>query len=81
MKRFVFAFSTVLALASCNNSGGNAEQRIKDSLDSLKNLKIESVNDAAQQATDTIEKHHDSLNKMIDSVADKTRDSLNQIKK
>jgi cellobiose-specific phosphotransferase system component IIA len=82
MKRCFLALSSVLVLlfASCSNAG-SPEQRMKDSLDSIKNLKVESVQDAANQAIDTIKKSHDSLNKRIDSVADKTRDSMNQIKK
>lgn len=82
MKRLFVAFSALLVLASCSNDGaGHAEQRMKDSLDSIKNLKIESVEEAAQEAKDTISKSHDSLINRIDAVADQTRDSLNQIKK
>jgi cellobiose-specific phosphotransferase system component IIA len=75
MKHLFVILLSVGVLASCNNSG-NAEQRVKDSLDSLKNLKVESVQNAANQAIDTIEKQHDSINKRIDNVADQTRDSL-----
>lgn len=82
MKRILSALSVVLILASCDNAGtGNVEQRMKDSLDSIKNLKVESVQDAAKQAIDTIEKSHDSLKNRIDSVAGQTRDSANEIKK
>ena len=80
MKRF-FAFAMlVLVFASCDNAGdGTAE--IKDSIDSIKNLKVESVEEAAEAATDTIEKSHDSLKEVVDSLGEKAKDSLNQIKK
>ena len=81
MKRLFAMASLVLVLVSCDNSGGNAADDIKDSLDSIKNLKIESVNEAAEAAKDTIQERHDSLNKAIDKVADRAADSLNQIKK
>jgi cellobiose-specific phosphotransferase system component IIA len=81
MKRLFAMASLVLVFASCDNSGGNAADDIKDSLDSIKNLKIESVNEAAEAAKDTIQERHDSLNKAIDKVADRAADSINQIKK
>lgn len=82
MKQF-FAFSALmLTLVACDNAGsGSPEQQMKDSLDSIKNLKVESVQDAASQAIDTIEKSHDSLKNRIDAVGEQTRDSLNQLKK
>jgi cellobiose-specific phosphotransferase system component IIA len=77
MKRLLVALTAVLVFASCNNDGGgNTEQRMKDSLDSIKNLKIESIDEAAQQAKDTIQQGHDSLVNRIDQVAGETRDSL-----
>jgi hypothetical protein len=82
MKQFLAFSALVLTLVACDNAGsGSPEQRMKDSLDSVKNLKVESVQDAAQQAIDTIEKSNDSLKNRIDSVGGQTRDSLNQIKK
>lgn len=80
MKRILALASLVLVFASCDNSGGAADD-IKDSLDSIKNLKIESVDEAAAAAKDTITERHDSLNKAVDSLAKKAGDSLNQIKK
>jgi cellobiose-specific phosphotransferase system component IIA len=80
MKRILAFASIILVLASCSNSG-DAAGRIKDSLDSIKNLKIESVEDAAQAAKDTIRQAHDSLNKKVDSLAKNAGDSLSQIKK
>lgn len=73
-KLFVILFVAGLA-ASCNNAA-NPEQRVKDSLDSITNLKKESIDDAAKQAKDTIQQTNDSLKQRIDSVADQTRDSL-----
>jgi ABC-type transporter Mla subunit MlaD len=81
MKRILAMASLVLVFASCDNAGGSAADRIKDSLDSVKNLKIESVNEAAAAAKDTIRGRHDSLNQAVDSLAKRTGDSLNQIKK
>ena len=82
MKRLLVAFSAIMMLASCSNSGGeSAEKRMTDSLDSIKNLKVESVQEAAEDAIDTIQKNTDSLKERIESVADRTRDSMNQIKK
>ncbi len=82
MKQFFALSALVLTMAACSNAGTDSpEQRMKDSLDSVKNLKVESVQDAAQQAIDTIKSSHDSLKNRIDSVAGQTRDSLNQIKK
>lgn len=82
MKQFFALSALVLSLAACSNAGSDSpEQRMKDSLDSIKNLKVESVQDAAQQAIDTIQKSHDSLKNRIDSVGGQTRDSMNQIRK
>lgn len=80
MKRILPLASLILVIASCDNAGGAAD-RIKDSMDSIKNLKIESIDEAAQAAKDTIKERHDSLNQAIDSLAGKASDSLNQIRK
>lgn len=75
MKKLFAILFLAAIVASCDNSA-NSEQRMKDSLDSITNLKKESINQAAEQAKDTIEQSNDSLKQRIDSVADKTRDSL-----
>ncbi|MDQ3279485.1 MAG: hypothetical protein M3Q06_14250 [Bacteroidota bacterium] len=76
MKKMFLALMVAGAFVSCDNSGGNAEQQIKDSLDSIKNLKVESVQEAANAAIDTIEKRHDSLKEKVDSIGGTVRDSL-----
>lgn len=81
MKRILPLASLILVIASCDNAGGGAADRIIDSMDSIKNLKIESIDEAAQAAKDTIQERHDSLNQAIDSLAGKASDSLNQIRK
>ena len=81
MKRIIVLASLLVVFASCDNAGGSAADEIKDSLDSIKNLKIESVNEAAEAAKDTIRERHDSLNQAVDSLANKAGDSLNQIRK
>jgi cellobiose-specific phosphotransferase system component IIA len=80
MKRIFALASMILVFASCDNSG-DAAGRIKDSLDSIKNLKIESIDEAAQAAKDTIQERHDSLNQAVDSLTKNASDSLKQIRK
>ena len=74
MKRIVARASFALVLASCDNSGTsaaeNSAERVKDSLDSIERLKIESVNEAAEAAKDTIRERHDSLKGVVDSVVE-----------
>ena len=62
---------------SCDNAGDGGD-RIKDSLDSLKNLKVESVQEAADQAIDTIQKNTDSLKQRVDEVTDAVKDTMNK---
>ncbi len=76
---FLFVLSAGL-LAACNNTGSSAANDIKDSVDSITNLKKESVDNAAEQAKDTMQKNADSLKKMIDSTAKKASDSLHKSK-
>ncbi|HEV7329603.1 MAG TPA: hypothetical protein VGN63_01070 [Flavisolibacter sp.] len=76
MKKTFFALFVAGLFASCSNSG-SAEQRVKDSLDSIKNLKVESVQEAASEAIDTIEQRHDSLNRVVDSVGSAVREGQN----
>jgi gas vesicle protein len=78
MKRFLVFSALAFVLVACNNSGDDGTGRIKDSLDSIKNLRIESVDEAAQAAKDTIRERHDSLINRVDSVGGQVRDSLNQ---
>jgi cellobiose-specific phosphotransferase system component IIA len=80
MKRFFALSMLVLAFTACNNAG-DGTGRIKDSLDSIKNLKIESIDEAAQAAKDTISQSHDSLINKVDSIGGQARDSINQIRK
>ncbi len=80
MKRVFAMVLVVAALASCSNAG-DGTARIKDSLDSIKNLKVESINEAAEAAKDTIIESHDSLKDAVDSLGKAAKDSLNQIKK
>lgn len=75
MKKLLFTLFIAGLMASCSNNA-NPEAEVKDSLDSITNLKKESIDEAAQQAKDTIEQRNDSLKERIDSVADQTRDSL-----
>jgi len=75
MKRLFILVLAAGVFASCNNSG-DAAKDIKDSIDSVTNLKKESVDEAAKQAKDTMEKHADSLKSTVDSLAKKTTDSL-----
>ena len=76
MKRLVVAFALVLVFASCENSGSSAADQIKDSVDSVTNLKVESVKEAADEAIDTIKSSSDSLKNRIDEVAGEVADSL-----
>lgn len=73
MKRIITLASIVLVLSACDNSGSspaeNSAERVKDSLDSIQNLKIESIEEAAQEAKDTIREANDSLKQVVDSVA------------
>ena len=75
MKKLLVILFIGGVLASCSNSA-NPEADVKDSLDSIANLKKESIDEAAQNAKDTIESNTDSLKQRVDSVADQTRDSL-----
>lgn len=75
MKKALIFLFVAGAMTACNNSA-TPEQRIKDSLDSIGQLKKESVEQAADQAKDTIEAHTDSLKQLVDSVGKVTRDSL-----
>lgn len=62
---------------SCDNAG-TAEGQIKDSLDSIKNLKVESIEEAADQAIDTIQKNNDSLKQRVEEVSDAVKDTMNK---
>ena len=70
MKRIIAFASLVLVLASCSNSGNSSAEQVKDSLDSVERLKVESVNEAAEAAIDTIQERHDSLKGVVDSVVE-----------
>lgn len=75
MKNILGLFCIVLVLAACNNAA-DAEQRIKDSLDSIENLRKESVQEAADDAQENIEQRFDSLKETVDSVSEAVRDSI-----
>lgn len=70
MKRIIGLASLILVMASCDNSGNSTAEQVKDSLDSIEQLKVESVNEAAEAAIDTIQERHDSLKGVVDSVVD-----------
>lgn len=71
----VFAFILAAGfLVSCSNSG-DAAKDIKDSLDSTTNEKVESIDNAAEQAKDTIKEANDSLKEKVDSLSEKAADS------
>lgn len=70
MKRLLALASLFLVLVSCENSADTAAESVKDSLDSIERLKIESINEAAEEAKDTIQETHDSLKAVVDSVVD-----------
>ena len=70
MKRIIGLASLVLVMASCSNSGESTADRVKDSLDSIERLKVESVNEAAEAAIDTIQQRNESLKEKVDSVVD-----------
>lgn len=76
MKRMFLALVVAGFLVSCDNAG-SAEDQIKDSLDSIKNLKVESVEEAADQAIDTIKSNTDSLKEKVDEVTDAVKDTMN----
>lgn len=77
MKRMFLALVVAGLFASCNNSG-SAEDQIKDSLDSIKNLKVESIEEAADEAIDTIQKNTDSLKQRVEEVTDAVKDTMNK---
>jgi PBP1b-binding outer membrane lipoprotein LpoB len=74
-KTFLVLFVAGL-FASCDNAADNAEEQLKDSLDSVKNLKVESVEDAAEQAIDTIKQNTDSLKERVEDVTDAVKDTM-----
>jgi hypothetical protein len=77
MKKTLLAFLAVGFLVSCDNAGDAGDQ-IKDSLDSIKNLKVQSVEEAADQAIDTIQSNTDSLKQRVDEVTDAVKDTMNK---
>ena len=69
MKKLFLVFIAAGFIASCDNAA-DAEKRIKDSIDSVKNLQKESVDEAAKDAKENIEKASDSLKDKVDSIGD-----------
>jgi len=74
MKRIFVLILAAGFFASCSNSG-DAAKDIKDSIDSTTNEKVESIDNAAEQAKDTTKQAADSLKEKVDSVANKVADS------
>jgi PBP1b-binding outer membrane lipoprotein LpoB len=77
MKKMFLALVVAGFFVSCDNAG-SAEDQIKDSLDSIKNLKVESVEEAADQAIDTIQQNTDSLKQRVEEVTDAVKDTMNK---
>ena len=73
MKKLFLVFAVAGSLMACDNSA-DAEQRIKDSLDSVTNLKKESIDEAAKDAKQGI----DSTTEAIKDSVDAGVDSLNK---
>lgn len=75
MKKFLGLLTIAVAMVACDNAA-TAEDRIKDSLDSVENLQKESVQEAADDAQQNIEQKFDSLEQKVDSVGAELKDSL-----
>lgn len=69
MKKLFLAFIVAGSLVACDNSA-DAEKRIKDSLDSIKNLQKESIDEAAKDAKQGIDSTTEAIKDSVDAGAD-----------
>lgn len=65
-KLALFLFVAAFAVA-CDNAA-DAEQRAKDSLDSVKNAKVDMIDSTADQRIDSVEQNIEAQKEMVDSL-------------
>lgn len=67
MKKLLFVLMIAGTTVACNNAA-DAEQRLKDSLDSVENAKKDMIDSVASEAKDSVEQSIDAKEEMVDSM-------------
>lgn len=68
MKKALLVLAVAGFLASCDNDGGDAAKKTKDSLDSIENAKKNMIDSNANKAKDAVEQTTDAQKQMVDTM-------------